>query len=331
MKIEDIAKEAGVSKGTVSKVINGYPNISDKLKEKVNRIIEKNNFVPNNSARSLAGKKNKVIGMFVYDEGEISKSSFFQSFVGMVIDECEKNGFSVLVSILNSKEKILNIRKYFDSEAIMGAIMIGMKSNVPEIEFLIEKGYKMSLIDYEEECVFPGTVLVNSNNFHGGKVAANYLIDSNCERLLHITGDLEKFAGVERLRGFKAACEERGRKYEILEGNFSGEYAKKIFEEYISNKKIFPDGIFCSNDETAIPVIGYLKTLGSEVGKDVKIIGFDDIVLASYLTPRLTTINVDLKKMAISSVKYLIKKIENINDEKKYRYEANVSLIKRES
>ncbi|MGL5356270.1 MAG: LacI family DNA-binding transcriptional regulator, partial [Cetobacterium sp.] len=114
MKIKDIAEEAGVSKGTVSKIINGYPNISIELRQKVEEIIKKNNFVPNNSARNLAGKKNRVIGLFIYDVGELKTSVFFQSFVGMAVDEAEKNSFSVLVSILKSNEMVEKVRYFYD-------------------------------------------------------------------------------------------------------------------------------------------------------------------------------------------------------------------------
>lgn len=331
MKIEDIAREAGVAKGTVSKIINGYPNISDKLREKVKKIIEENNFVPNNSARSLAGKKNKIIGLFVYDEGEISKSSFFQSFVGMVIDECEKKDFSVLVSILNSKHKIKNVRKYFDSKAINGAIMIGMKSNVEEIDFLIENKYKISLIDYKDSCEIANTILVNSNNFTGAKIATKYLIEKGCKDLLHITGELKKFPGIERLRGFEETCKKENKKYTVLEGNFDGIYAKEVFEKYINESKSIPEGIFCSNDESAIEIMEYLKTLDVKIGKDIRILGFDNILLASYMVPKLSTVNVEMKIMAKKSVEYLIKKIENLEDKKVYKYEADVKIIERES
>ncbi|MGL5124693.1 MAG: LacI family DNA-binding transcriptional regulator [Fusobacteriaceae bacterium] len=331
IKIEDIAKEAGVSKGTVSKVINDYPNISEKLRKKVNDIIKKNNFVPNNSARNLAGKKNRVVGLFVYDEGELNNSYFFQSFVGMTVDECEKKGFSVLVSILRNNSMIEKIKNFYDSKTIDGAIIIGMKSNIKEIDTLIDNGYKIALIDYADTCSNSNTILINSNNFYGAQMATEHLINKGSKTLLHISGSLEKFAGKERALGFETICKEKNINYEILEGDFNGNHAKTILKKHLEKTQRVSDGIFCANDETAIAIMEYCEEIGIKPGKFFKIIGFDNIQLSSYVNPKLTTIDVNLRDMAIKSVDYLIEKIENPENVEKYIYETKIQLIKRES
>ncbi|MGL5544188.1 MAG: LacI family DNA-binding transcriptional regulator [Cetobacterium sp.] len=331
MKIEDIAKEAGVSKGTISKVINGYPNISEELKQKVNEIIKKNNFVPNNSARNLAGKKNKVIGLFIYDKGELKTSAFFQSFVGIAVDEAEKKGYSVLLSIIKSDEMFDKMKNFYDSGVINGAILIGMKSNIKELDAIIENDYKIALIDYLDVCLNPNTILINSNNFFGGKLAANYLIKKGCKSLLHLSGDLDKFAGKERLKGFEEFCLQNKVNYEILEASFNGFLSKGIFQKYLKENKNLPDGIFCANDETAINIIKCLEENNIDVSKNFKIIGFDNVDLSTYISPKLTTIDVDLRTMAIKTIECLIGKIEDKNSKKIYKYESEIELIERES
>ncbi|MGL4946616.1 MAG: LacI family DNA-binding transcriptional regulator [Cetobacterium sp.] len=331
MKIEDIAKEAGVSKGTVSKIINGYPNISKELKEKVEKIIKKNNFVPNNSARNLAGKKNRVIGLFIYDVGELKTSIFFQAFVGMAIDEAERNGFSVLVSILKSNKMVEKVKYFYDSGVINGAIIIGMPSEIREINELIKNNYKIALIDYLSECSNPNTILVNSNNFLGGKLAAEYLIEKGCKNLIHLSGDLNKFAGEQRKKGFEEYCKTKNISYKILKASFNGYLSQNIFKEYFKKNRNNSDGIFCGNDETAINIMKYLKEENIDIEKHLKIVGFDNIDLTTYISPKLTTIDVDLKQMAIKTIEYLVKKIENKEDNAFYKYESKIELIKRES
>ncbi|MGL5638489.1 MAG: LacI family DNA-binding transcriptional regulator [Cetobacterium sp.] len=331
MKIEDIAREAGVSKGTVSKIINGYPNISEELRKKVNEIIKKNNFVPNNSARNLAGKKNKVIGLFIYDKGELKTSAFFQSFVGIAVDEAEKKGYSVLLSIIKSDEMFEKVKNFYDSGVINGAIVIGMKSNIKELDAIIENDYKIALIDYLDVCLNKNTILINSNNSFGGRLAADYLVKKGCKDLLHISGDLDKFAGKERVKGFEEFCLQNNIKYKILEASFNGFLSKNIFLKYLEKNKTLPDGIFCANDETAINIIEYLKESNINISQSLKIIGFDNVDLSTYISPKLTTIDIDLKTMAIKTIEYLTEKIEDKNNKKIYKYESEIELIERES
>ncbi|MGL6064465.1 MAG: LacI family DNA-binding transcriptional regulator [Fusobacteriaceae bacterium] len=331
MKIEDIAKEAGVSKGTVSKVINEYPNISEKLKNKVNEIIKKNNFVPNNSARNLAGKKNKVLGLFIYDKGELKTSAFFQTFVGIAVDEAEKKGYSVLVSIIKSNETFEKVKHFYDSSIINGAIIIGMTRNIKELDELINRNYKIALIDYSDISLNKNTILINSNNYLGGELAAKHLVQKGCKNLLHISGDFDKFAGKKRAEGFENFCLNNNINYKILEASFNGFISKGIFKKYFEETENISDGIFCANDETAINIINFLDEIGIKPGFFLKIIGFDNIDLSTYISPKLTTIDVDLRTMAIQTINFLIKKIEEKDNNNIYKYESKIELIERES
>ncbi|MGL5427232.1 MAG: substrate-binding domain-containing protein, partial [Cetobacterium sp.] len=242
-----------------------------------------------------------------------------------------KNSFSVLVSILKSNEMVEKVRYFYDSGFINGAIIIGMPLEIVGINELIQKNYKIALIDYLSECLNPNTILINSNNFLGGKLAAKYLIDQKCKNLIHLSGDLDKFAGKERLKGFEKYCKEKNVNYKILNASFNGAISRDVFKEYFKKNKISVDGIFCGNDETAINIIRYLEDEKIEVKKEFKIVGFDNIDLTTYISPKLTTIDVDLKKMAIKTIEYLIKKIENKDDKSFYKYESNIELIERES
>lgn len=329
MKIEDIAKKAGVSKGTVSKVINGYPNISEKLKEKINNIIKENSYVPNNSARSLAGKKNKILGLFIYEHGSLHNSSYFASFVDFIIDEGEKRGYSILISMISSLEKRQKLREFYQSNMIDGAIFVGMKDTEEEIQDLAKQGYIMALVNYKSIVDNDNVVLVNSNNFTGARKATNYLIDSGCKSIVHLTGNLDTFPAKERLRGFEETIKDKDIKNYVIEGNYNGPSSLEEYVKFIDLNKIEPDGIFCANDEMAFSLIRYYRERGIDVGKAVKIIGFDNVKMAEMEEIALTTISVDLPKMAYNAVELLVKKLENKENNEVFHYESQIELIVR--
>jgi len=327
MKIEDIAKKAGVSKGTVSKVINGYPNISEKLKEKINNIIKENSYVPNNSARSLAGKKNKILGLFIYEHGSLHNSSYFASFVDFIIDEGEKRGYSILISMISSEEKRQKLREFYQSNMIDGAIFVGMKDTEDEIQELAKQGYTMTLVNYKDKVDYDNAVLVNSNNFLGARKATNYLIDNGCKSIVHLTGNLNTFPAKERLRGFEDTMSEKNIENYIIEGNYNGPASLEQYIKYVEMNKIQPDGIFCANDEMAFSLIRYYRDRGIIIGKDIKIIGFDNVKMAEMEEIALTTISVDLPKMAYNAVDLLVKKLEDKESNEVFHYESQIELI----
>lgn len=327
IKIDDIARLAGYSKGTVSKVINNYPGIPESTREKILKIIKKYDFEPNIQARNLAGKKDKVIGIFIFDKGGL-ESYFFQYMISLITEKAEEKDVKVLLSLVKNDEQKLKIKQLIDNTTIQGAIVIGATLDEPELEKLIENEYNLVIFDYKSEHPSKNVFLINSNNYKGGKLAAKYLLDKKLKKIYHFAGQKSKLPGVEREEGFLDEIDGNGVICRILNGEFQLDIAKNIFLKQIENGNL-PEGIFCANDEMAIGCLEALAEKGIDY-KKVRIIGFDNNKISSLYRPRLTTVGYNLDMMAEKAVEAIL----NLIDGKKLKenlYNGELKLYERET
>lgn len=313
IKIDDIAKIAGYSKSTVSKVINNYPGIPEKTREKILKVIKKYEFQPNIQARNLAGKKDKVIGIFILDENGLA-SYFFQYVVSLITEKAENKNIRVLLSLIKSNDQKGRIKHLIDNGTIQGAIIVGLTSNEPEIESFIENDYKLVVFDYKTSHPCKNVFLVNSNNYNGGKLAAEYLLKKKLKKIYHFAGQENKLAGIEREEGFLDEIDGHGILCKVFKGEFKLEIARDLFSNELKRGEI-PEGVFCANDDMAIGCIEALIENDIDY-KKVEIIGFDNSQVSSLYRPKITTIGYNIENMAEKAVEAIItlmedKKIEN--------------------
>lgn len=327
IKIDDIARLAGYSKSTVSKVINNYPGIPESTKEKIMKVIKKYEFEPNIQARNLAGKRDKVIGIFILDKGGLG-SYFFQYIIALIVEKSEERDVKVLISLIKTSEEKIRIKQLIDNGTIQGAIIIGATLDEPEIENLIENEYNLVMFDYKTEHHSKNVFLINSNNYNGGKLAAKFLLEKGLKTIYHFAGQENKLAGLEREEGFLDELDGNGIVSKVLKGEFQLEIAKKIFTQLIKSGDI-PEGIFCANDEMAIGCLEAL-TENDIAYEKVKLIGFDNNQISRLYRPRITTIGYNLDKMADKVVEAILKLIagEKI---KTNVYNGELKLYERET
>ena len=342
MKSNDIAKIAGVSRSTVSRVINNYPNVPEETRQKVLKVIKEYDYVPHASARMLAGAKNKVIGLFIIDINErqngmknrITRSPYFLEFTSSVIERASENGYKVLVQIIHNIEGYTQIKECFYNKMISGGIFIGENNNDEMIKKIINEGYKVALIDQDvtKNEDYSKCIVVNADNFKGAYDATKYLIDNNHRKIAHITGDIGKLSSIERIEGYKKALKDSNIPINndfIIESKFREESGYESAKQLLSQKDK-PTAIFASNDNIAIGVMRAIKEINLEVPQDISVIGFDDIEQCKYVNPPLTTIKMDLVKMADITTDSIINSIEDKENECT-KYTVGVELIERES
>jgi len=336
----DIAKIAGVSRSTVSRVINNYPNVPDETRRKILEIIKENNYVPHASARMLAGVKNRVIGLFIIDMKvdsngkQLTISSYFSPFTGAVIDNASKMGYNVLVSIVSKPKDYKKVKETFYNKTISGGIFIGESNDEPEIKEIINAGYKVALLDQNvksDEEVYKKCIVVNADSYGGAYNATKYLIDLGHTKIAHIAGAPGIFSTIERIEGYKKALTDAGISVKnnlIIKGNFNLEGGYSATKKLLS--KDIPTAIFLSNDKMAIGAVEAIQAIGLSVPEDISIIGFDDIEVARYLKPALTTVRMALLEMASIAINTMINSIEN-DSNFSANYTVPVDLIERET
>lgn len=340
MYSKDIAKLAGVSRSTVSRVVNDYSNVSNKTKKRVTKIIEKYGYVPHASARNLAGKHNKIIGVFItnvnHTSEKVFQNTYFSPFAAAAVDYTDELGYNLLVSVINENSDFEKIREIFYNKTLSGGIFIGAQNNSREIFKFIKSGYKLVIIDQEQskDKTVGDYIIVNSDNYNGGYIATKHLIECGHREIAHICGDLGKFSGFKRLEGYKKAMKEEGlpiRKEYIVNGDFTEDSGFNCANQLLKGKvKNHITGIFSSNDTMAIGAMKALKEMGIRIPNDISIVGYDDIRIASYISPSLTTIRSSILEMASIATKNLINFIENGINSPEY-YTISTELIMRES
>lgn len=336
IKSEMIAKLAGVSRSTVSRVINNYSDISEETRERVLKVIKENNYCPNLSAQKLAGKKTGIIGLLIYtgkidEEGEykkVSESLYYSELVSKIIDASEMLGYSVLISYIN--EKNISWKKNFANGLIDGAIVISGGKKYKEIDTLVKSKNKIVLLDYEEYISTNNISTVNPDNFQGGYKATEYLVKNGHKKILHLMGNLKRKMSIRRARGYLECL----KNYEILEskiiaGEFSEKKAYEIIQKYIKENKGFNfTGIFAGNDYIALGAMKALQENGIKVPEEVSIIGFDNMLLCEYTSPSITSINHLDEQIAEKSLRKLIKLI---NGEVGTQETTTVNIVERGS
>lgn len=334
MNSKEIAKMAGVSRSTVTRVVNNYPDISEKTRKKVLDVIEKYQYAPDSSARILAGKQPKEIGLFlgIDKEKKVSSSMYYGELITYVIDRAEELGYSVLTSIIKN-EDYLNVAKFLNTNSIQGAIVIGGNDKVSAVIDL-KKSHKIIFIEqfYENSEVTNHFGLTNIENYLGACMATEYLIRNGHLNIMHVTGRIGSFSSKERLRGYKDTLIKNNIPIDeklIIEADYSEDVSEKIMLDYLKTNSL-PSAIFAVTDLTAIGVIQAIKKLGFKVPNDVSVIGFDDIYISSAIEPRLTTICTDIKGIAYKTVDELIYAIEN-NIKPKTSVITDVKIIERDS
>lgn len=337
MTMEEMARIIGISRITLSKVMNNKNGVSEETRQRVKEYIERYNFEPNSQARSLVGKKEQIIGFFTtYSEeagGNTHVTSHFATeLVNLVVNAAQKRGYKTLVDITPKEDDFSEVEKYLNSGLIRGAILFGYASGSPNLEYLSRKGVPLVLINQEVTLDLPNISLVNMDDETWGYQAIECLVKLNHRRLLYLTCSRRRLPIKRRAHGVKRALEaykDQILSFQECNGEFNEDLSYEIVKKIYTQEGEKPTGIFAANDQMAIGAINALKDLGIRVPEEVSVIGFDDISISKYLTPALTTIHCDFKEIADRSVEALIDSIEGKVE--KSHQELPLEFVKRES
>jgi DNA-binding LacI/PurR family transcriptional regulator len=329
--IADIAREAGVSRATVSGVLNNNPNVSAKTNERVSEIIRKYKFTPNAVARALALQYTGLIGLIVKD---ISNPLYSKISLG-VEEICEKEGYNVIIgnTHTSSKREVEHV-ELLKQRRVDGLIVFPLQKNV-DISHL--QDLEQSNLPFVLLADVPGIEadLVRCDDEAGAFEAVQHLIRGGRKKLFYISGPAEFIASDRRLNGFRRAHQENGLEFHESQVVRSGwrladGYATGV--ELAKRPKELPDGLFCYNDPVATGLIRGLSEHGISVPRDIGAVGFDDDVVSAYLNPGLSTVAQPALEIGRAAATRLLSRIrsnsENWQPEKQY---LKTNLVIRES
>lgn len=321
--LKDVAKQAGVTVTTVSRVLNNRGAISEKTASRVWQAMKEIGYQPNEAARSLSGKSSNIIGVIIPN----ASNPYFASVVNQIEQYAYSQGFKII--LCNSNHEKNKEKEYFSmlrSNKVAGIIVASRTQDLSEFA---DPAFPVVSLERMMSNQFSA---VACDNYQGGVLATEHLIECGCKNLVHIGGVVNlAMPADDRCMGFTDVCKAHNVQHHVvstLEQHFrSMDYTEIV--ENILREDPSVDGIFASSDIIAAAVLHVCYLRGIRVPDQIQLVGFDDTPLASLLTPQLTTIHQPIDQLCRLSVDTIIAQ-RNGNDVPS-RTILNVKLIQRET
>jgi LacI family transcriptional regulator len=331
LTLEDIARKTGVSRSTVSRVINNQPNVRKDVREKVMDAIHKTGFHPHAAARALASQHSSTIGLILpHSVSLFFADPYFAHITKGIAQACNQHDYTLALFLVGSKEDEESIFPRVSRKGLLDGVLV--QSGHHGDQYIIGQ-----LIDQHMPMVVLGrpfrsdnVTYIDIDNVHASYQAVNHLIQLGRKRIGTITGPKASAVGLDRLEGYRKALLEKGMQVEddlIVEGEFTEASGYSAMQMLVLAK---PDAIFAASDAMAIGAIRATRELGIRVPEDIAFVGFDDLPIATLSNIQLTTVRQPVVEFGIRAVEALIDQIEN-NGKKPYRIIMETELVIRES
>ncbi|MEA5105936.1 MAG: LacI family DNA-binding transcriptional regulator [Sphaerochaeta associata] len=320
--IKDVAEKAGITVTTVSRVLNNRGYISAKTREKVYRVMQELDYQPNEIARALAHKQTKFIGAIV----PAIMHPFFSACLNYIEKYASLYGFKLLVcNSERNSEKEIDYIEMLKSNKVSGIILCTRSGNA------VKRLEKFPVITIERS-ISDTIPAVMCDNYHGGQAATELLIAKGCKNPVIISGNPRvQLPADDRARAFHDVCCDKGITPKIFTTNEhqfnKRDYRAEITKIFDENPSI--DGVFASSDVIAAQVLQVCNKRMIRVPEQMKIIGFDDVEIASLTTPPLSTIHQPIEDMCKYAVEMIIRRIKG--ETIPIKTVLPISLIERET
>ncbi len=313
--LEQVAKLAGVSRSTVSRVINNHPHVRPEVRERVWRVIREIGYQPNAAARSLATRRTQIIGIIIPETvTKLFTDPFFPLLLRGATEACNAREYQLMLSLFTARvDREELYRRILRGRYLDGVIIASASISDPLIPSLLRDGIPfVSVGRYPDERVS----YVDVDNVGGARMAVEHLIRLGHRRIATITGPLDMLVSRDRLEGYRQALEANGIPVDeslIIESDFTEAGGMLSMQRLLPAS---PTAVFVASDMMAIGAMRALRQAGLRVPDDVAIVGFDDIPLASSIEPPLTTIRQPIERLGTIAVEVLLSLLEKPPEER---------------
>lgn len=326
--IKDVAKQAGVSISTVSRVINNSKPVTDEVKQRVLEVIRRTGYIPNPLARSLVTKKSQLIGVIVPEVSD----SFVNEMLDGIEEVAKMYDYEILLAnTYSDKEQEMKSLNLLRAKQIEGIVMISNKIDNDHIEYINSLSIPATYISKTAREYDINSVDISNKN--ATYDMTKYLIDKGHKEIAFIMTSKDKtILERERLSGYEKAIIENNLKLDKKLIRYAGIEYEDGYESMMEllDENIVPQAVFVTGDEAAIGAINALNDRGYSVPDDVSVAGFSDVKIARIYRPKLTTVHQPLYDIGAVAIRMVIKLINNESlDEKKV--ELPYRIIERES
>jgi LacI family transcriptional regulator len=306
LTLEKVAELAGVSRSTVSRVINGQSGVKPTVRERVWQIISETGYQPNMAARALASNRSGIIGLVIpHAASTLFADPYFPRLIQGITHGCNDNDLTLTLFLFHNEDEEGNLSGRLLSTGFLdGVIIASSHFNDPLMPYLID--YEIPLVVLGRQDRYPQISFVDVDNHNGAYAATSHLLRLGYTRVGHISGPQNMVPGLDRLAGYKAALADRGRAFDpemVVEGDFTEPGGYMAMKRLLAS---LPDAVFAASDLLAMGAWRAINEAGRNVPRDVALVGFDDLVPLPGGRPRLTTIRQPVVRSGIEAVNVLL-------------------------
>ncbi|MBH0228729.1 LacI family DNA-binding transcriptional regulator [Halobacillus yeomjeoni] len=325
--IEDVAKLAGLSRTTVSRVINDQPYVTDEKRQRIMQAMNDLGYVPNSSARRLRSQRTDTIAVIL----PRITNPFFGHLIESMEEKASEWGYQIIVcQTHDSKKKELDYLQLLRTKQVDGVIMTSKVNDWETIEPYLESGPVILCNEYMESASVP---MVHMNHRKAAYEATLHLIEEDCSNIAYVCGGAESHLTRERWRGFKDALSmtaSSSKEQVIIDWGIDVKDGQEIFH-YLKENHPEVDGVFTGSDEVAAGIIYEAGQSEWRIPEDLAVVGFDNQMISMLMVPPVTTIEQPVKEMAAKTIEIMVQELHHPGVRSSQTYIFDHHLLLRDS
>jgi LacI family transcriptional regulator len=312
LTLEDIAKKTGVSRSTVSRVVNADPNVSENVRKRVLEVIQETGYHPHAAARTLASQHSWMIGMVLpHSISYLFTDPYYPHLTKGIAQGCNQNNYTLALFLVDTKDDEEKIFPRVSRKGLLDGVLVqsGHHGDQKIIGDLVNA--KMPLVVVGRPFRSDNVSYIDIDNVKASFTAVNHLIQKGYRRIGTITGPENSTVGLDRKAGYLKALKEQDQNIDkslVTEGDFTEAGGYAAMQRLLP---VRPDAIFAASDGMALGAMRAVREAGLHVPDDVAFVGFDDLPMAMLADVQLTTVRQPVIQFGIRAVELLIDEIEN--------------------
>ncbi len=324
--LEEIAKAAGVSRSTVSRVINDEPNVRPEVRQRVWQVVEAMGYHPNAAARSLVSRRSQTLGVIIPQTvNTVFADPFLPNVLRGIADAANEHKYHLMLSMVSRPLEEDFYRRALRSQMLDGVVILSAFLDDPLIPRLLRD--RIPFVTIGRHPHEPAASYVDADNVRGARMATEHLLRQGRRRVATITGPASMIAGLDRREGYQAALREADLPLDenlIAEGDFTEAGGYVAMQQLLLQE---PDAVFVANDLMAIGALRAIRQVGRRVPDDVALVGFDDAQIAAYADPPLTTVRQPVYELGDTAINLLVRLIEPVGSLRGYETQDSLRAI----
>ncbi|GAA2156021.1 LacI family DNA-binding transcriptional regulator [Actinomadura napierensis] len=305
--LEEVAARAGVGRGTVSRVVNGSPRVSERARQAVLKAIDELGYVPNRAARTLVTRRTDTVALVVAESDQrLFGEPYFAGIIRGISNGLGDTGLQLLLALARSPAEYARLEHYLTTQHVDGVLLTSLHAEDP-LPAKLEANGVPTVLGGRPPGLSPVSY-VDVDNRLGAREAVGHLITGGRRRIATIAGPQDMGVGIDRLAGYREALGEAGLPEYVVFGDFGEATGITAAERLLAGEPAL-DAVFAASDPMALGTLRVLRRLGRRVPDDVAVIGFDDSAAAPLADPPLSSVHQSPEEMGVAMARLLVSRI----------------------